>query len=362
MTRTRIGLCIGFAMSALLFGTVKAGAACPPAPGWAEGRTAGCDLRVNSGIASLGTVSFDHERSFGSSGSLYTADCGTDADRCNDTFFEWNLDGYNGTPVTGSSCLTGGSCGQGPKGAGSDLSHIWTGMRANVILWKSLVLQNGWKACPGCTSSSENPHVDNLQIWGRHSELFRYLVIQDTLFRNSDDQMIHGTQVREEDGDIKAVVLQNVKFEQQSAYMTECGKRASRYPAMDSGCSGGPLRIPNNGADNSQQWDIWLIGVESELSIGGGSCPNYCMTNRVILVDTPRDTFNTSNFRGTLVQYDSIEQALAAGESEPPFLRLSCAGWSNPPAGCVSQRGPAGDTSGGSTPAPDPLPAPLLHD
>lgn len=362
--------CFGFGLAIGLVLTPGATrAACPSTPSWSSGRTADCKLKVESGIGSVGTVTFDKERSYGKSGALYTADCGTDAARCNQTFFEWDQDGYNGTKPTGSSCTTASSCGQGPKGAGSDLTHIWVNMRAKSILWKSLLIQNGWKTCPNCTSSSENPHVDNLQVWGQGNELFQYLVIQDTIFRNSDDQMMHSSQVQENGGDVKAVVLQNVVFEQQPLYQQECAARAARYPAMDNGCSGGPLRVPNNGAKNTQQWDIWLIKVRSPLAIQGGSCPGACMTNRVILVDTPSAVFSRANHTGTLVTYTSIEQALAAGEKEPPFLRLSCGGWASPPAGCVSAPGPRSDTTPPPNPPPPtepppvtPLPAPVQLD
>jgi hypothetical protein len=338
--------------------SAPAGAACPAVPSWAAGRTTDCKLRVNSGIPDLGTVTFDNEKSYGKSGSLFQPTCGTDSARCNQTFFEWDLDGYNGTKPSGSSCTTSNSCGQGEKGAGSDLSHIWTQIRAKAILWKSVILQNGWKACPGCTSSAANPHVDNLQIWGQFNETFHYLVLQDVLFRNSDDQMLHSSQVQEKGGDIKAVVLQNVVFEQQTAYQTECRARAERYPAMDSGCSGGPLRVPNNGALNSQQWDVWFIKVRSPLSMGGGTCPDSCMTNRVIMIDTPSNVFDRTNYKGTLVTYPSIEAALAAGEKEPPFLRLSCGGWASPPAGCTSTVGPTGNSSGPTNPTEPPPPPP----
>ena len=335
-------------------------AACPAVPSWASGRNAACELVVNSGNA-LGAVTFDSEMSYAKkvTGGLY--DCGSDSARCNHAYFEYELDGYNGTAVTGNSCTGPNQCGQGPKGNSSDLGRIWANVRAESILMKGLYFHNGWKACGDCTSNAQQPHVDNLQVWGQNNQIVRNLIIQDTIFRNSDDQLFHMTQTG---GGLKVLVLQNVLLDQQSLFIQECSKRAAGAGGLqDSGCGGNPNTLPSNANDHSNNWDTWLIGVRTtggvqmRMAQAGSEA-----TNKVIFVDTPTSAIDLRYNTGVKKTYASIEAAIAAGEKKPPFVELSCAGWATKPAKCVSTQGPKGDGGGPTTPpptTPTPLPAPV---
>jgi hypothetical protein len=333
---------------------------CPATPSWAVGRTASCQLRVDT-RTSLGVVTFGSEKSYGKgvTGGLY--DCGSDSARCNHAFFEFDLDGYNGTPVTGNSCIGPNKCGQGAKGNSSDLARVWDQVRAETVLYKSLIFQNGWKACGDCTSSAQQPHVDNLQVWGNNNQIVRNMIMQDMIFRNSDDQLLHMTQTGY---GIRVLVFQNVLIEQQNLFIQECQKRVSGAGGLlDNICAGGPNTIPSNANDHSKNWDTWLIGVEARQVQLRIATAGYTATTKIILVDTPASVIDLRYHTGTLKQYPSIEAALAAGETKPPFVELSCAGWATKPAGCVSKRGPASDTSGPTNPPPPPpptaLPAPV---
>lgn len=103
----------------------------------------------------------------------------------------------------------------------------------------------------------------------------------------------------------------------------------SRWPTTDTG----KIIVVNTGCNTAGCGGTvgynngWPHPLDKESVGGGGACPNGPLPTSI------------GSGVGTTYCYTSLEEALQ-DHDEPPFIRLSCAGWENPPA-------TAGDCGGG---------------
>lgn len=256
---------------------------------------------------------------------------------CNYLFWNVRADGYAGRPP--GSCLTPGQC---PEMEDQDVGHIWGSGKEKTVLIHGVELKNAFKV-------RHDPHVDTLQIFqGGHNAGRWPAVIQNTILRNSDDQILLTGNMT-----LHTLVLQNVLIEEEQWFENDCKARAKLWAPLHQACAA------NNVIGSTAPVVVWLISLRKL-----GPTPALALaTNvaRAIVIDSLEDDGSNggawkrhrTQFRGTVAHYASIEDALAAGETEPPFLEASCSGWLIPPVGCSSTLGPD-DGSSSPPPPPDP--------
>lgn len=306
-------------ISSFIWAIAARAESCPEGPLWQAGRDASCSLLVDGG-GSWGTIPFQSERANDKDGGpIGTFGC----ENCNYVYYDLVVDGYQGRPP--GSCLTAFSC---PATQNRDLGKIWgdSSTKPLHVLLKHVEIKNAFKAW---NTRKSAPHVDTLQGYqgGFRPSQPKWIVIQDSIFRNSDDQVMLF-------GNMKAagMVLQNVVMKQDAWFAEDCLERAATYEIADPWC----------GADNGYQSDIdgvpiWLIDFDSvgttkfRVNRVRGWGPNP-----VITIGTMADAWEWRNRQrngGRHYSYGSIEEALSdvscpdCPHQRPPFLALSCAGW-----------------------------------
>lgn len=294
----------------------------------------------------LGTVTFNREKAGPSPPGSWgeTDNCSNTG--CDSLLYGFVIDGYVGRPL--GSCRTSNSC---PEYANTDLMHpVWKDGGFRHTLIKDVHVKNAFK-------NTSDPHVDLLQTLDAPG-YNGWIVIQDSEFWNSDDghlQMQSGGS-----GDMRpstmggqsrtvfgGAVFQNVKLHQQSAFNADCVARGTN----SDGCGLG------NYYGSNDPGTTWLINYD----FGNVPITLQQTHDKVVLVWSLPGSAPTLQFRGSTPgfnfstnspctgspcsysnrvwgPYDSIEDAIAAGHDEPPFVRLSCSGWASPPAGCYNGR------------------------
>ncbi len=125
-----------------------------------------------------------------------------------------------------------------------------------------------------------------------------------------------------------------------------CGGASCTY-----NCGGKRFNMPinNSGPDLT---DMWIINNAGDTHFEGGTSANP-NTNKLIMIpptgqtcasvsSVPYDVAAFVAVGGRRRCYNTINAALAAGETERPFMRLACGGWANPSTdapGCISGYG-----------------------
>ena len=296
-------------------------AACPPVPSWASGRTGSCDLQVDAG-GSWGTVTFQDETAGGNRNEVGTHR----SHGSNHIWYDVVADGYEGRPP--GSCIQNGAC----PWQNNDVGHIWGGRSEQIVLVKNVEIKNAFKTVNG-------PHVDTLQGYQAGLATVSPVSVINTILRNSDDQILLYGNMHS-----APLVFQNVLIEQEAWFDEDCLARNT-----DPWCGA------TNGIFSDVPTPVWLVHVDirntANLRIGGN-------VTELILIGTNESVLDVEISADRVRRYASIEAALSAGHAEPPFLRLACAGWASPPAGCDSRLGadgsappgPSGGGSGGTPP------------
>lgn len=315
----------------------------------------------------LGVVTMHKNTKLANQSGLYTGN-NTLSNLLTNNVLLWGttLDRLGGRPAN-SLCYPASTCG-GDDGDRDALHFPWgsgsTSYRSNITYMKWVTAKNAWFAreqCPG-----DCPHADAWQGYGGSGLCpANWWIVQDSEFLNSESgQQFHNTVWMDGDDeatpnacDLNAFVLQNVRVEQEPLFVEGCNARSAvlaqfatstNNPDKTRACSKLHANLPvravspgsYNPSTNPSPWTNWLIGGVGPVK--GGNASN-CVINRTVRIG-----FDSSRTAGLFVcdaalykDYASIEAALAAGETRPPFLQKSCTGWASPPPNCTptNQRG-----------------------
>jgi hypothetical protein len=306
-------------------------------PAWAIGRDGSNRLQVNGGV--LGTVTFASEYAGSYPSETENLGC-TPTDR---VAYNWTFDGYAGR--TSPACRANNAC---PENQNSDLAHpVWKDTRHRHVLVKNWNGKNAFKTING-------PHVDVTQVldspgWGG------WFVAQDTTLKNSDDGLTQwqfgynssacGTFGGQAMATMGGVLVQGLSLGYESAFAADCAVRES--------LNGDPCTQGNFWGTYSSAAVLWIVNLSNadwpitlqqtwqKVIVVGSSLPNISGGNggggafgvTTACTGSPCSLSNT-----VWGPYADIETALAAGHAEPPFIRLSCTGWSNT-ANCAAAGG-----------------------
>lgn len=290
----------------------------------------------------------------------------------NELFYNLELDGYGGLPF--GSCLyrketLGQTIGGITRNYSSDeqtycvanenkdLMRVWGNRNPNLknVLLKNMTIKNAFRTrneVDGVIvkSGSGLPHTDTFQSFytGNSKENPDWLVIQDTLIKNSDNSlMIHGG------GRFKGAVYQNLETGCDQAFRADARERAKNdYRAYKSTNEAEVEEKARgkNPCSNSMNFaskvaaPFWLIEIQNTNRVGAsnqnapviviGSVANDGTPLRVTTRDANRKVITHPN----VLRYATIEDALRL-HARPPYIEMSCAGWKSPPRGCEARRG-----------------------
>lgn len=288
----------------------------------------------------------------------------------NQLFYNLELDGYGGLPF-GSCLYREETLGQTISGvlrtytdqemqfcnanANSDLMRVWDNRNPDLknVLLKNMTIKNAFRTrnvVDGVivTSSSALPHTDTFQLFylGSSQEDPEWLVIQDTLIKNSDNSlMITGG------GQFDAAVYQNLTAACDDAFKADTLERARNdyraYVSQDENEVTQNVRIAPcsnamNFSTNHDNSTIWLINVQANrVSVPNDSQVIWVGDHSLVPSGiTTRDASNkvVSHDPELIDMFTTIEQALQ-NHSRPPYIEYSCSGWAYPPTGCETQQG-----------------------
>ena len=289
----------------------------------------------------------------------------------NQLFYNLELDGYGGLPF--GHCLyrseTIGSTISGVTrhyssqeqrycvaNENRDLMRVWGSRNPNLknVLLKNMTIKNAFRTrsvVDGTIveTSSALPHTDTFQSFYTGSSLEHpdWLVIQDTIIKNSDNSlMIHGG------GRFKGAMYQNLETGCDQAFRDDTRERAKNdYRAyistneseVESNASG------NHPCSNSMTYSsnefspLWLINVRvASVIVTNNEAPVILIGGRSSSGEPVRVTMRDSQRRivahSNVQSYASIEDALK-DHSRPPYIEMSCSGWRSAPNACETRRG-----------------------
>ncbi len=228
-----------------------------------------------------------------------------------------------------------------------DVMNITVGNGRDSKYWllKNITAERAYMTITG-------PHADVLQAFGLitgQGDHFVYegIFIQNSILRDSDSgQIFWNTTMMDEGADqFLWYVLQDNYMGTSSAGVTECNARAATACTGSSctfNCAGKRINLAGNSTSTTHP-ARWVINVEGKPHFEGSAPPNPPNTKPLIMIP-PANAAEVYSGSGAYCGYDlsgaagqtnrfcytSIEAALAAGQAEPPFIRLSCGGWANP--------------------------------
>lgn len=273
----------------------------------------------------------------------------------NRLFYNLKLDGYGGLPA--QNCLTRGYlmsetdatfelCNANEN---KDLFRVWGGRNPNLkhVLVKNVEIKNAFRTYnvvdgTVVTKSSALPHTDTFQSYfgGSAQEDPEWLVIQDSIIKNSDNNLmiVGGT-------NFKGFLYQNLTTTCEQWFIDDKHKRQENdYTEFT------PDKTPpNHGCGNymnvssDSPAEVWLVDVFP----GNNTVNANNKNNTVVLIGANKDDIRVTTRdenkkrieHPNVKRYETIEAALADGQTRPPFLDLSCAGWQTKPLGCESVPG-----------------------
>jgi len=314
-----------------------------------------------------GVVTIDSESSYGtlvfedeiSSEQILTGfPVGHDRPQVENRFFyDLSLDGYGGLPE--------GSC---PKRSyfmdandptlsiceaneNKDLLRVWGGGNANLqhVLIKNVQVKNAFRTynvVDGVVVVEPNqlPHTDVFQTFfgGGSVERPEWLVIQDTLFKNSDNNIMISGGTR-----LKGFVYQNLVTSCDNWFLEDkLQRKLSDFEEFNIGSEPTLTGCVNH--VNIGSWeaaDVWLIDVfpseqpDGSLIVVNENAPVVVVgTNYQDLVVRSRSETNSIIDHPNVFRYRYIEDALN-NQQRPPLIHLSCAGWRDEPENCESRQG-----------------------
>ena len=298
-----------------------------PTPEWALGRDGSGAIQVNGGP--LGTVTFEEEWENSYPLETSNASC-VPVDR---VAYDWTVDGYEGRGP--GSCLTRGAC---PNFEDRDLAHpSWSNSNFRHVVVKNWNIQNAFK-------TTIPPHVDVTQVLDSPG-FGGWFVIQDSVLRNSDDGIVQlqfgyttsdcaafeGRAKR----DFAGMVLHNVDIGNDSSFIADCQTRPGDSVCVQ-GNTVGSWNGPNEGWFINVQNDGWPLRLhqnwEKVVIVGNMPELTFRTSPAAFAFSTDNSCIGNPCSYGNRVfgPYPNIEAAIAAGHTEPPFVRLSCSGWADP--------------------------------
>ena len=277
----------------------------------------------------------------------------------NRIFYDLYLDGYGGLPR--ASCLmrsylmdindnTTQLCSANEN---QDLMRVWGNRNPDLqhVLLKNMEIKNAFRTynvVDGTVveQSRDLPHTDTIQIFfgGNAVEEPEWLVIQDTIIKNSDNSLMISGGTK-----FKGYVYQNLRTFCESWFLEDKHQRKVNdqqafFPDNDPpsflGCTNAM------GASSEYPAPIWLIETfpgDNPAGRVGVKNQNETVfvigTNWQTLRVTTRSSDNQVITHPNVKRYRFIGDALADNHTAPPFIRLSCAGWRTPPDNCESRQG-----------------------
>jgi len=291
----------------------------------------------------------------------------------NHLFYNLRLDGYGGLPL--GSCLRRGYLlpSSDPNAElctaneNKDLMRVWDNRNPNLknVVLKNMTIERAFRTYnlvdgEVVKASRELPHVDTFQTFytGRSQEDPDWLVIQDSIIKNSDNSLMISGGSR-----FDGVVYQNLHTSCESGFTMDSRARiindyAHFQPDNDDFSRFSCGNQMTFGSD--QPAIVWLVDVQTS---SGASIRINNKNAAVIAVGSDAESYRikTRNAQRRLVdhsnvrRYASLEAALQS-ETRPPMIELSCAGWANPPTNCESRRGYLGNSAA----LPLPVMAPII--
>ncbi len=289
----------------------------------------------------------------------------------NELFYNLELDGYGGLPF-GSCLYRSETLGQTFGGItrtysieeqqycvaneNKDLMRVWANRNPNLknVLLKNVTIKNAFRTrnvVDGTIvpNSASLPHTDTYQSFYTGSSVERpdWIVIQDTLIKNSDNSlMINGG------GRFKGAVYQNLAADCDQEFRGDARERAKNdyraYVSTDESEveqeAGGRHPCSNSmGFSSLENAPLWLIEVKANrVAVTNNGAPVVVIGSQTEDDQPLRVTMRDSNRRivehNNVQRYVSIEEALE-DHPRPPYIEMSCSGWQNPPRGCETRLG-----------------------
>jgi len=272
----------------------------------------------------------------------------------NELFYNLLLDGYGGQPF--GSCLRRGyllpntdpSKELCTRNENRDLMRVWANRNPNLksVLLKNMTIKNAFRTYnvvdgDVVTRSSELPHTDTFQSFyvGSSVENPDWLVIQDTIIKNSDNSlMIHGG------GRFGGAVYQNLQTACEQGFKDDDLQRhLNDYAQFLPNETPRPSFSCTNSVtfSSTKPAPVWLINIAT-----GGAISILNENAKVIVVGDQNAelSIRTRDSRRRLVphsnvhRYPTIEAALNSN-TKPPYIEFSCSGWNTKPNGCESRIG-----------------------
>jgi hypothetical protein len=231
------------------------------------------------------------------------------------------------------------------------------------LYFKDSVIANGWKCAGGpgwngpnglsCAPGEDSgAHSDGMQVRGQPANN-GWFVMQDSVFVNGYN--LHMLQQTNSIlGPTGSDLFQGVEFGRRQSvgaatrWIDDCVAR--RDPSVtDDICSAGRANV---GTELREAWfvDVWgtttfsLDAVREKIVVVNTGCAKTgCGGSIGYTKGWPHPVTRPGTGPGTCPDgqigtapptycYRSLERALAAGHAAPPFIRLSAAGWENPPS------------------------------
>ncbi|WP_395373426.1 hypothetical protein [Marinicella sp. W31] len=309
-------------------------------------------------VSNYGTVTFENERSHEQILTDFPIGHNLPAVE-NRIFYDLYLDGYGGLPA--ESCLRRGYlmdindpttelC---TANENKDLMRVWGNRNPDLqhVLLKNMEIKNAFRTynvVDGTVveQSRDLPHTDTIQIFfgGSAMEDPEWLVIQDTIIKNSDNSLMISGGTK-----FKGYVYQNLRTFCESWFLDDKHQRKVNdqqtfFPDDDPPTFGNCTNAM--GASSEFPAKIWLIeSYPGDSPAGRVGVKNQNETVFVIgtnwqtLRVTTRSSSNQVITHPNVKRYRFIEDAIADGNTAPPFISLSCAGWQTPPDNCESRQG-----------------------
>jgi len=324
-----------------------------PSSSWVPQRDGNGNIVVNTESV-YGTVIFENERSdelilsgFPVGHNLPAVD--------NRIFYNLMLDGYGdlsfGNCLTRSYLMdesdpTRSIC---EANENKDLMRVWANSNPDLqhVLLKNLVVKNAFRSynvVDGVVvqTSSALPHTDTFQTFfgGNADEDPEWLVIQDSVFKNSDNNLMITGGNR-----FKGFLYQNLLTTCEQEFLDDKHQRILNDYAEFLPDETPTLRGCGNfmGASSNEPALVWLVEVapgNGKANVSNNNAPVIVVgsNNEDLLVFT-RNASNQIVPHENVHRYAYIEDALADGHMRPPFLNLSCTGWRLAPSNCESIQG-----------------------
>jgi len=230
--------------------------------------------------------------------------------------------------------------------------RVWANRNPNLqnVLIKNVEIKNAFRTfnvVDGVVVQNAQaiPHTDTFQSFyaGSSEEDPDWLVIQDSIIKNSDNSMMIFGGTR-----FSGFLYQNLQISCDEAFAEDVRSRVlNDHIQFNTGVADPAINYCTNtmSAGSNQVAPVWLVDVTPGSDTGRVGILNQ--DARVVVIGdnadtiriTTRDAQNKVVNHPNVRRYLTIEEAISQGEARPPFIELSCAGWSDAPQNCESRTG-----------------------